>query len=81
MASAPGRAQRMPDILRRCPMTALQPDSTTPEPTNRPRERNQLVAHPRRVVQEVAEFLLDLVFFVPARGYWRTAVSMPSMSP
>ncbi len=34
MASAPVMVQRMPDILRRWPMTALQPDSTTPEPAN-----------------------------------------------
>src|SRR6266704_5712535 len=42
MASAPTTVQRMPDSLRRCPMTALHPASTAPEPTNRPRERNQL---------------------------------------
>ena len=41
MALAPATVQCMPDSLRRWPMTALQPDSTAPEPTNRPRERNQ----------------------------------------
>src|SRR5579864_5552467 len=42
MAVAPATVQCMPDSLRRWPMTALQPDSTAPEPTNRPRERNHL---------------------------------------
>src|ERR1035441_996250 len=42
MASAPGTVQRIPDNFRRWPTTALQPASTTPEPTNRPRERNHL---------------------------------------
>jgi len=40
-ALAPATVQYMPESLRRWPMTALQPDSTAPEPTNRPRERNQ----------------------------------------
>ena len=42
MASAPAMVHLMPDIFRRCPMTALQPASTAPEPTDRPRERNHL---------------------------------------
>src|SRR5712691_7285524 len=42
MALAPAAVQCMPDSLRRCPMTALQPDSTAPEPASRPRERNHL---------------------------------------
>ena len=41
MASAPATVHLMPDDFRRWPMTALQPASTTPEPVNRPRERNQ----------------------------------------
>src|SRR5712664_3036516 len=41
MASAPATVQRMPDCLRRRPITDLQLASTTPEPTNRPRDRNQ----------------------------------------
>src|SRR6266508_107196 len=42
MASAPATVQRMPESLRRCPMTDLHPASTAPDPTNRPRERNHL---------------------------------------
>ena len=38
--SAPVTVQCMLDCLRRWPMTVLQLAST-PEPTNRPRERNQ----------------------------------------
>lgn len=40
MALAPRTVQNMPDRLRREPMTALQPASITPEPTNRCWERN-----------------------------------------
>ncbi len=39
MALAPRTVQRMPDCLRRWPMIVLQPASTTPEPTKRPRRR------------------------------------------
>ena len=39
MASAPGMVQCMPDCLSLWPMTDLQPASTTPEPTNMPRDR------------------------------------------
>lgn len=42
MASAPRMVQCCPASLSRWPMTALHPDSTTPEPANRPRERNHL---------------------------------------
>jgi len=42
MALAPATVRCMPDNVRRWPMTALHPDSTTPEPANRPRERNHL---------------------------------------
>ena len=55
MLAAPGMVQRMPESLSRWPMTALQPASTTPEPTNMPRERKCCVAHPVGVGLEVAE--------------------------
>ena len=38
-ALAPATVQRMPDCLRRWPITVLQPASTTPEPTKKPRAR------------------------------------------
>ena len=41
MPVAPGSVQRMPDNLSRWPITALQPASTVPDPTNRPRDRYQ----------------------------------------
>ena len=42
MALAPATVQRMPDCLRRWPMTVLQPASITPDPTNKPRARKCL---------------------------------------
>jgi hypothetical protein len=41
MASAPLTVQCMPACLSLCPTTVLQLASTTPEPVNRPRSRNQ----------------------------------------
>src|SRR5450755_2158134 len=44
MPVAPGWDQCMPESFRRCPTIALHPASTTPEPTNMPRERKRAYA-------------------------------------
>jgi hypothetical protein len=50
MPVAPGMDQCMPDNFGRCPMTALHPASTAPEPTSMPGGAEVPAAHPAGVV-------------------------------
>jgi hypothetical protein len=67
MASAAATVRCMPACLSHYPTTVLQLASTTPDPTNRPRERNQRQGI-RGVVEEVASSLPTSSVLIPSRG-------------